>query len=108
MRLPKKVLLSGKQYKVLRNPKRTEGWGRGNTAKRIIAIGSKNRDFQAAFECYVHEITELAMLENNLRFNRDSNDEFFYRVNHCELDRLTSDIAIALLPMITKVARKRK
>lgn len=96
MRLPRKVIISGKIYSVKRNPRHQEGWGSGNTRKRLITIGSKYRNPKLAYETFVHEITELVLLENNLRFNRDTNDEFFYLVKHHELERVTTDIAIAM------------
>lgn len=96
MRLPRKVTISGKVYKVRRDPKAHNGYGRGNTRKRVITIGSKARNPEAAYETFVHEITELVLLENSCRFNRDTNDDFFYLVKHHELERITSDIAIAL------------
>jgi len=97
MRLPRKVSICGTPYTVKRDRKRSEGYGRGNTRKRVIIIGSKHSDSFYAFETFVHEVTELCMLENGLRFNRDyNNDDFFYMVNHHELDRLTTDIANAL------------
>ena len=99
MRLPRKVTISGKVYKVSRNPKRNSGWGRGNLRERVIEVGSKNKGFE--FTTYVHEITEVAMLDSGFRFERDGNPgDFFYRISHSELDRLTNDIATALEPML--------
>ena len=100
MKLPKKVLIVGKTYTVRRERTKGEGYGRGDSSKRIITIGSKNGDSVTCFETFVHEIVELCMLENGYRFNRDTNDEFIYMVNHHELDRLTMDVATGLRPMI--------
>jgi len=104
MKLPRKVIICGKVYTVRRNPSKSDGWGRGDTRKRIIQVGSKrgDRDPQTTFDTFVHEITELVMLENSTRFNRDTNDDFFYQISHHDLDRITTDIATALRPMINE------
>ena len=99
MRLPRKVIISGREYKVSRDPKRGSGWGRGNTRNRTIQIGSRDRGFE--FETYVHEITEVVLLDSGFRFERDGNpNDFFYKVTHSELDRVTRDISTALEPML--------
>lgn len=96
MRLPRKIMIGGKLYIVKRDKMHSEGHGRGHTGKRVITVGSKNGDSFVAFETFIHEVTEVCMLENNLRFNRNTNDDFFYMANHHELDRLTTDLANAL------------
>jgi len=100
MRLPRKVKIGSRNYKVKRRPDWGEGTGRGNTSHRLIQIGSRYGQPDIAFETYVHEITELVMLENGLRFNRDTGDDFFYQIHHHELDRITSTVANAIYPII--------
>lgn len=100
MRIPKKVIIGSREYKVKRRRDWGEGTGRGNTRHRLIQIGSRDGLPDIAFETYVHEITELVMLEDGLRFNRDTSDDFFYQLHHHELDRMTSTIANAIYPMI--------
>ena len=100
MRLPSKVTISGKVYTVKRNPKKGTGYGRGNVLYRTIVVGSQGGHTESAFETYIHEITEVAMIENRLRYNRDGEEEFFYLMAHVEVNRLASDIAIAVRPMI--------
>ena len=64
MRLPRKVTISGKVYSVERDSRMSAGWGRGNTAKRVISVGSKDRNNEEAFETF------FSIIERNKDFGK--------------------------------------
>ncbi len=51
MRLPGKVIISGREYKVRRDRKKGTGWGRGRLDRAIITVGS-NGDPEQAVETF--------------------------------------------------------
>lgn len=101
MRLPKKVNIGGKEYVVNRDKTLSEGCGRCNTEERTIMVGSKNGLDKEAFDTYVHEIAEAALIQNCFRFARDAHpDDFYYKMSHHEFVRFAEDISGAIRPMM--------
>jgi hypothetical protein len=101
MRLPRKVTISGKVYTVKRDRKKCTGWGRGYLYKSLIVVGS-NGDPEQAYETFTHEVMEVALLENDLRYCRDGTNDFNYQMTHTEFDRLARDLAKAFRPMMNE------
>ena len=99
MRLPRKVIISGRDFMVRRDPKKSTGCGCGRFDTGVITIGS-NGDPEQALETYVHEVMEVTMLQNNLRYNRDGSNDFSYQMTHTEFSRYSEDITRALRPML--------
>ena len=103
MRLPKTVNIGGKKYAVRRDKSLSEGCGSGDSGRREIMVGSRNKQPEKAFETFIHEIIETVLIENNFRYHRDGYpDEFLYTMNHNEMSRLADDVACAIRPMIKK------
>ncbi len=99
MRLPRKVTISGRDFIVCRDSKKSTGCGSGRFDTGVITVGS-NGDPEQAIETYVHEVMEIAMLQNDLRYNRDGTNEFMYQMTHTEFSRYSEDVIRALRPMI--------
>lgn len=113
MKIPKKVTICGKTYRVVYDRSKHSGWGRGNTSTKEITLGD-SRNKEAQYESFLHEVVELILLENNVRFNRNTNDDFIYLITHTELERIVVDLSLALKPLVEeknnrgKLRKKRK
>lgn len=106
MRLPKKIRLGSRDYRIKRDRNYGTGYGRGNTKRQEIIIGSGDKNEQDVFSTFIHEIAELAMLEESTRFDRDGqSNDFIYIINHKDLDNITEDIASAVYPMVKNNGR---
>lgn len=99
MRLPRKITISGREYVVRRDPSRGTGYGRGRLDIGVITIGSTG-DPEQAFETFAHEVMEVAMLEQDLRYNRNGTNDFMYQMTHTEFDGFAKSVSRALRPMI--------
>lgn len=99
MRLPRKITIAGREYKVKRDPSKGTGYGRGRLDIGVITIGS-NGDPEQAFETFVHEVMEVALLENDSRYDRDGTNDFMYQMTHTEFDGYAKSISRALRPMV--------
>lgn len=99
MKLPRKVTISGRDYIVRRNRNDSTGRGSGRFDTGVITIGSDG-DPEQAIETYVHEVMEIAMLQNDLRYNRDGTGDFIYQMTHTEFSRYSEDVTRAIRPML--------
>lgn len=99
MRLPRKITISGRVYTVKRDKTQGTGYGEGRLDKGTITVGSNGHPEQA-LETFVHEVMEVALLENDLRYNRDGTIDFNYQMDHTEFDKYAKDVARAIRPMI--------
>ena len=99
MRLPRKVMISGRAYDVRRDRTKSTGHGRGCLSHGKITVGSDG-DPEQAYETFVHEVMEVALLENDLRYDRDGTPDFTYMMTHTEFDKYSKDIARALRQMV--------
>lgn len=98
MRLPREVTISGRKYKVKRDKTLCTGCGVGRLDTGIITVGSKGSS-EEAVETFVHEVMEVALLEKDLRYNRDGTNDFMYQMTHTEFDGYARDISRALRPL---------
>lgn len=100
LRLPESVMISGKPYKVKKNPKR---WGgNAHSGPQTITVGTaRDQSAQRKFDNYVHEVAEAVTIERNLRFTATDDDVKFV-MDHKQFDNFAVDIATALWPMIKK------
>ncbi len=98
MRFPNKVQISGKTYTV-RQDKDLWG-GNGGTGRQEIVVGvRKDQTVDRRFGNYMHEIAELVCAEHFLRYEA-ADEEIVFVMNHKQFDRVISDVATAILPMI--------
>ncbi len=106
MRLPRKITISGREYTVKRDRSKGTGYGLGRLDRGVITIGSDGSPEQA-FETFVHEVMEVTLLENDLRYNRDGTNEFNYQMTHTEFDVYARDVARAIRPMMKNSQKER-
>lgn len=97
MRMPKKVIISGKTYSVEKNDKTYNS--DGFTHQQRIIVGTKGQHPERIFENYLHEVTELAACEQHVRFSA-ADDDVVIVMNHKQFDRLVADVASSIYPMV--------
>ena len=100
MRIPKKVTICGKTYKVGKDSK-VYG-GKGSTSLAKITIGTKCRNSEVQFEIFVHEVMELVACERELRYGDGYSDGSIFVMSHKEFDNFSADVATAIRPMVAK------
>lgn len=96
MKLPKKVIICGKEVKV-ETDKKCVG-GRWASATNLISIGTRNPNEVA--DTFLHEVIEVVFVESGLRFERSrhtpENGEFVFVMTHQEFEIAVGQIAYAL------------
>lgn len=100
MRLPKTVTICGKPWKIVRNKKAFEGYGRGNMGVQEITVGSKYKSASRGFETYFHEVAEMVAIERGFRYDKGDSDGSIFIMTHKEFECFASDIAAAIMPMV--------
>ncbi len=100
MKIPKKVTICGKVYKVSLD--KTTGNSSGYTWPQTIKVGAiKSQSTERRFENYVHEIVELVTCEHKTRFEA-ADDEIVFVMDHKQFSNLCVSVASALYPMVSK------
>ena len=99
MKLPRKITISGRVYDVKRDRSKGTGYGRGRLDTGVITVGSDGSKEQG-FETFIHEVMEVALLEENLRYDRDGTNDFNYQMTHTEFDGYSKSVSRALMPML--------
>ena len=95
MKLPKKVLIAGKEWDVIQD-KNMRG-GQFDCCKAMMKIGTKYP--KEIGDVFLHEVIEAILLERNCRyslFGKYENDGYIFVLNHKEFDNLCRDIVFAL------------
>jgi len=98
MRLPKTVQISGKIYKITKDPSR---WGAScRTGSQKIVIGTaKNQSLHRRFTNFTHEVLEAVALERRLRYEA-GDDEIMFVMTHKQFDDYAKDVATAFMPLV--------
>jgi len=95
MKLPKKVLIAGKYWKV-RTDKTTNGGSfRGDLAE--MTIGTQYP--QDVLETFLHEVIEATLMERHCRFylySAEGNESYRFFFNHEEFDHVVRDLSVTL------------
>lgn len=96
LKIPKSVVISGKRWKVVVDPKNGGGWFDG--AKNIISIGTKYP--QDISDIFIHEVLECILTENNLRYSLGrtpkENGDLIFSFNHKEFEAVCANLAFTL------------
>lgn len=96
MRLPEKVNICGKTYRVCSGNTLSSS---GDTFKQKVNVGTKGQTDERIFENYLHEIAELAACEQAVRFMA-ADDEVVFVMTHKQFTGFVNDVSTAILPMI--------
>ncbi|HDY68080.1 MAG TPA: hypothetical protein ENH85_09835 [Candidatus Scalindua sp.] len=98
MKIPKKVIIAGKEFTVEKDFK-----GRGgsySSDKAHIYIGTKNHTKDEIDNTFLHEVIEAILSERMLRFKLpyigDSNGDYLFNFNHLEFENWVRDLRLAL------------
>ena len=97
MKLPKKVIICGQDYKVIRKKKLLGGYFKSGNQE--IGVGT-NLTPQHILETFLHEVIEAILTERNLRYqlgySTPDNGDYLFSFTHKDLENLVKDIQIAL------------
>jgi len=109
MKLPKSIIIAGREYTVKQNPK--SAGGNGNIRDCIITIGTKlPKEIPIVF---LHEVCEVIMVERGVRFDHtdDLPYELLFNFNHKEFENIIYDLSYALkgvtFPMGNQIKDKK-
>ena len=95
IKLPRRVTLAGKVYRVSTSVK--EFGGKGNTGEQILLIGTAGQA-DDIWDTFLHEAIECIMLERGNRY--DDNGRLRFVMDHDEFQNLIADIAVMLWPLV--------
>jgi len=102
MRLPKTIIICGKEIKIER---KEVGGGTFHTGNQEIKIG-KNYTSQVVLEMFLHEVMEYVFVERLMRYSLPysptENGHYLFSFNHTEFENAIKDIALALRPLLEK------
>ena len=95
MRLPKTIIIAGKDWTVKTDKKFNGGWFNGG--KAIMCIGTRFKKDIA--NIFLHEVIEAILTERAHRYkiyDDEINQNFLFNLNHSEFDNVIFDITLAL------------
>jgi predicted nucleic acid-binding Zn-ribbon protein len=98
MKIPSKLIICGREYKVIKD-KNLLG-GRFECGKQTIRIGLKEKHPDQIRDTILHEIIEVILTERNLRYKlnyiEDENGHYLFSFNHNEFENWIIDLGCAL------------
>jgi len=92
MKLPKIVLIAGREWTIKLDPK--DGGGSFDGTKNIITIGTKYE--QDILPTFLHEIIEAMLAEGNYRYSIYANEpmqNFRFVFDHEDFDRIINELS---------------
>lgn len=94
MKIPKHIIISGKKYTVVLDPKRADG--EGDLVKKQITVGTAIKG--DAVEIFLHEVLEAILYERGHRYTcyAEGNDGIRFVLSHHEFENAVKDLAQAL------------
>jgi len=102
MRLPKTINVSGRVFKVTKNPKMNGGKFDDIQHQEIVIGTNAAKDFQ--LQTFFHEVFELILRERghmyNLPYDEVDNGTLIFVFNHLQLENISKDLAYAFKPLL--------
>ena len=102
MKLPKTVVICGREFKVIVNKKDRGGWF--DTDKQQLCIGTQDASSDRIKEVFLHETIEAIfgarMVRYKLPYSGEDNGNYLFSFNHLEFENCIIDIAYALKDVI--------
>ena len=97
MILPKYIIISGKQFRVVRNS--LSNGGEFDSYKQEIEVGSAG-SYESQFDTFLHETCEGIMAMRDFHYavetKEPDNDDYLFSFNHKEFEVFCSDLTKAL------------
>ena len=105
MKLPGKVIIYGREWKVVKDPK--SNGGNSVTAPRPeIHVGTKEKS--RIPEIFLHEVIESILMDNCLRFRaphvNSDNGDYVFIFNHQQFENIVPQIVLALKDVLELVS----
>ncbi len=98
MRLPRKVIIDGKEWTVKKDPKTNGGYGNPYE----IIVGTKEK--QKILENFLHEVLELVLFYSHHRYRNHHTDwekgDLIFTFNHYQFEKVCSDLALAIKDIV--------
>ena len=102
MKLPKKVIIAGKEW-IVKTNKNVSG-GKFSTGSFSIEVGTKYP--KDILDIFFHEVVEALLTERNLRYtiqrSQPENGDYLFNFNHEQFSQIIPDLIIALKDVIMK------
>ncbi len=96
MKLPKKIIIAGKEWKVKKLP--NQGGGSFESCPPEICVGTKWRSEIAI--SFIHEALEAILTERMHRYKlpyvAEDNSNYMFVMNHEQMAQVSRDLALAL------------
>ena len=96
MKLPKKLYIAGKEWKVVKDPKTNGGFFDAKTG--LLTIGTEMKD-EIPIN-FMHETLECILTERmhrySLPYDNDDPGNLIFVFNHEQLNQVSADLALAL------------
>ena len=96
MKLPLKLTICGKVYKIIR---KDLGGGEFCLGDQRIVIGTRWSD-EVQFETFIHEIMEVILAEKDFRYSREvdqrTNGDYLFSFNHKEFENAMDEFSYVL------------
>lgn len=100
MRLPRKVIIDGKEWTVVKNPQGNGACFTGGTSSIVVGTHQKNK----ILENFLHEILEATLTYNHLRYTNMHSDwnngDLRFAFNHQQFEKVCSDLALAIKDIV--------
>jgi len=95
--IPKKLIICGKTYSVIKSPK--NGGGSFSCGSQKILVGTKwTKEVQ--HDVLIHEVLETILAEKSLRFSREveekTNGDYLFTFDHDRFDEICSELSYIL------------
>lgn len=98
MKLPKKVIISGKEFKV--KLKKNSYSGHFSTIPAVMIIGTKGEEQQRR-EVFMHEILEAILTVRNYRFeNAELPQNYHFCFDHKDIIDIAKDLSFAIKDIV--------
>ncbi len=100
MRLPRKVIIDGKEWTVKKDPK--SNGGSGFNKNKTIIVGT---EWEAdTLENFLHEVLEIILTQSYMGYynihTRYENGDKIFVMNHTQFEKVCSDLALAIKDIV--------
>ena len=101
MKLPRKVIIAGREWPVIKNPKSIHAKGDWNPVSKIT-IGTKNKG--RILDNFLHEVLENILFMNlhgyHNAIERWESGNMMFVLNHQQFEKVCSDLALAIKDIV--------